>query len=36
MRAGSPVALGRLRAEHIDETLKHNVKGLFHGQKALR
>jgi len=34
--AGSPLALGKLTAEHIDETFETNVKGLiFTVQKAL-
>ncbi|NCE87880.1 SDR family NAD(P)-dependent oxidoreductase [Pseudomonas sp. Q1] len=34
--AGSPLALGQLTAEHIDETFETNVKGLiFTVQKAL-
>jgi NAD(P)-dependent dehydrogenase (short-subunit alcohol dehydrogenase family) len=34
--AGSQLALGKITAEHIDETLDTNVKGtIFTGQKAL-
>src|ERR1700731_3077561 len=35
--AGSPLALGKITAEHIDETFDTNVKGtIFTVQKALR
>src|ERR1700754_1638941 len=34
--AGSPLALGKITAEHIDETFDTNVKGtIFTGQKAV-